>query len=89
MPAHHARAHAVHLPLQFLHLVFAAFGATAVTHVTSPKSSGCEDERERDQAQRPPDDKAQNHQRDPGEDSELIDFHCDRHGALRSAIRAL
>src|SRR5262249_46861078 len=45
------------------------------THSSTPYHEG-----EDSDAQRPPPDKAENHQRDPGRFSELIDPCCNRHG---------
>src|SRR5215471_10453529 len=63
-------AHTVHLVLPPARAVM-----VPATHSSTPYHEG-----EDGQAQRPPPDKAKNHQRDPGWLSELIDPCCDRHG---------
>src|SRR6516162_8379212 len=70
-------AHAVHLALPPAHAVM-----VPATHSSTPYH-----ESEDGEAQRPPPDKAENHQRDPGRLSELIDPCCDRHGGnLRADV---
>src|SRR5215469_10263283 len=63
-------AHAVHLVLPPAHAVM-----VPPTHSSSPYH-----ESEDGEAQRPPPDETENHQRDPGWLSKLIDPCCDRHG---------
>src|SRR5215471_4991680 len=70
-------AHTVHLALPPAHAVM-----VPATHSSTPYH-----ESENGEAQRPPPDKAENHQRDPGWLSELIDPCCDRHGGnLRADV---
>src|SRR6516225_381837 len=65
-------AHVVHLVLPPAHAVM----------VPAPHSSSPYHESEDGEAQRPPPDKTENHQRDPGWLSKLIDPCCDRHGGV-------
>src|SRR6516225_5682287 len=62
-------AHAVHLVLPPAHAVM-----VPATHSSSPYHESQDGE-----AQRPPPDETENHQRDPGRLSKLVDPCCDRH----------
>src|SRR6516162_3265656 len=63
-------AHVVHLVLPPAHAVM-----VPATHSSSPYHESQDGE-----AQRPPPDETENHQRDPGWLSKLVDPCCDRHG---------
>jgi len=72
-PPVNATEHAIHRVLPSAHAV-----VVRATHSSTPNHEG-----EDGEAQRPPPDKAQNHQHDPGWFSELIEFCYDRHGGPR------